>query len=175
MKLPDDCPFEKAPPEQCFGTEPHRSDCCRARSGYFSDATPLCRFRAMESEAYRFLWRSSFSGAAFVHIAQRGDGIGLSSCVLGRSRLSRAEPVVSAALSLEDWEMLQGALRVSDFWSLDSTDERIGLDGACWLIEARRGDTYHWVDRWCPQGAVYDLGRLFFALAGPALADFRLY
>jgi len=37
------------------------------------------------------------------------------------------------------------------------TDERIGLDGAPWLIEGRRDDTYHCVDRPCPQGAVCDL------------------
>ncbi|WP_315769006.1 hypothetical protein [Bradyrhizobium sp. SZCCHNR2012] len=175
MKLPNPCPFEKTSPKQGFGIEPQRFDCCRVQSDLLRDEPPMCRFRATNSEAYRFLWTSSFNGAAVVHIVRQDNFVELRSRVLGRSRLSREEPAVSTTLSLEDWKIVQNALTVSNFWSLDSADERIGLDGACWLIEGRRGDTYHWVDRWCPRGAVYDIGRLFFTLAEPALADFRLY
>jgi hypothetical protein len=174
MKLPHSCPFERAA-DQRFGSEPHRSDCCRVQSSHLSDEPPLCRFRDTESEVCRFLWRSSFNGGAFVQIARRGESVELRSRVLGRSRLRREEPLVSGTLSPNDWEKLQQALAISDFWSLDATDDRIGLDGAQWLIEGRRGNIYHSVDRWCPRGAIYDLGRLFFALAGPALAHIQLY
>lgn len=175
MKIPNRCPFEGAAPDQRLGTEPHRVDCCRLESDWLSDEPPLCRFRETESEVYRFFWRSSFDGVAFVQIARRGDLVGLRSRVLGYSRLYREGPAASATLSPDDWEKLQRALRISKFWSLDATDERIGLDGAQWSIEGRRGDTYHFVDRWCPLGAVHDLGRCFFALAGPPFSEIELY
>ncbi len=174
-KLSNHCSLEGASQEQCLGTEPDRFDCCRAEAGYLADELPFCRFRETEAEAYRFLWKSSFNGAALVHIARAGDSVGLRSQVLGRSRLRLREPPLSSALSLDDWEELQRALTISDFWSLDADDEQFGLDGAQWLIEGRRGDIYRSVRRWSPRGAVYDLGRLFFAFAGRPLADLRLY
>lgn len=175
MKLPNACPFQKTSPKQGSGIEPHGFDCCRVQSDLLRDEPPMCRFRETNSEAYRFIWTSSFDGAAVVHIARRGDFVELRSRVLGRSRLYREEPVVSAPLPPDDWQKLQQALAISGFWLLDSTDDRIGLDGAQWLIESRCGDTYHWVDRWSPRGSVFELGRLFFGLAGPALSDLRLY
>jgi hypothetical protein len=127
MKLPARCPFEERPREQPLGPESQHFDCCRLDSYRFGDEPPLCRFRETESEVYRFLWRSSFDGAAFVQIARAGDSVGLRSRVLGRSRLYRKEPVASATLSPGDWEKLQRALTISDFWSLDGTNEEIGL------------------------------------------------
>jgi hypothetical protein len=53
--------------------------------------------------------------------------------------------------------------------------QETGLDGAQWLIEGRRGQTYHAIDRWSPRGTVHDLGSLFFDLAGPPLAGIDLY
>jgi hypothetical protein len=175
MKLPDDCPFAKMP-LQFPETEMHRFDCCRAgATGYFiGEEDPLCRSQQTEHETYRFTWRSSFDGDAVIQITRKGDSVGL------RSRLSRSPlrikvPTLPVALSLHDWEKMQKALMVSNFWSLDTADDRLGLDGAQWLIEGRHGDNYHRVERWSPRGAVRDLGCLFFALAGPPLADVKLY
>jgi hypothetical protein len=129
---------------------------------------PLCRSQQTEPEAYRFIWHSSFDGNALIHVTRRGDAIAL--------RWKRMfSGLASVALSLNDWEKLQPALMISNFWSLDTADERVGLDGAQWLIEGRRGDIYRSVERWSPQGEVHNLGRLFFALAGPPLASVELY
>lgn len=171
MKLPDDCPFAKMPLQRFLETEMHRFDCCRAgAAGYFiGTEDPLCQSQQTESEAYRFIWRSSFDGNALVHIARKGETIAL------HSELSFTAPAPSVALSLNDWEKLQCALNTTRFWALDTADQLIGLDGAEWLIEGRRGDIYHSVHSWSPGGAVHDLGRLFFALAGPPLASVELY
>jgi hypothetical protein len=79
------------------------------------------------------------------------------------------------ALTPDAWEKLQQALNAAQFWALSTAGEEVGLDGAQWLIEGRRGQTYHAIDRWSPRGAVHDLGRLFFDLAGPPLAGVELY
>jgi hypothetical protein len=87
---------------------------------------------------------------------------------------------------------VQKALIAANFWTLDpdgvdwqiernprrkvaaiSTSPR--LDGSDWLIEGRRKDIYRAVSRWSPRGAVYDLGKLFFELTGPPLAEVRIY
>jgi hypothetical protein len=178
MKLPDDCHFEQLPLRRFPETGIDRSDCCRAVAGFYlsDDEPPLCRFRERELEVYRFYWKSSFNGTAVVHIARKGDSVGLRSSRLSHSCLRLREPLISVtALSPDDWQKLQGALYGSGFWNLEAADEQLGLDGAWWLIEGRLGDIYHSIERWSPQGSVRDLGRLFFALAGSPLAEIELY
>jgi hypothetical protein len=176
MKLPDDCHFEKLPLHQFPEAEIHRPNCCRAGAGFYlsEDEPPLCRFRETEPEAYRFFWKSSFNGDAIVHIARKGDSVRLRASRSSYSRLRLRVPLASVALSLNDWEKLQRTLTISDFWSLDATDENFGLDGARWLIEGRRGGIYHSVERWSPRGTLRDLGCVFFALAGSPLAEIEL-
>jgi hypothetical protein len=96
-------------------------------------------------------------------------------------------------LAPADWDRLQDALIAASFWSLDpdgidwpsdGDEQRTiaaiigsrGLDGSDWLFEGRRKDVYRAASRWSPRGgALYDLGRLFFELAGPPLAKVRIY
>ena len=176
MKLPDDCPFAKTPLQRLPEAERLRFDCCRAGPGSYliDEEHPLCRSQQTEPETYRFTWRSSFDGRACVHIGRSDDSIKLRSW-LSRSRVEPRRQLPSSALSLDGWEKLQRALNDSDFWALDAEDEEFGLDGARWLIEGRCGDSYHQVERWSPQGAIHNLGRLFFALAGPSFANVKLY
>ena len=169
MKLPNDCPFSKMSQGRFYND---RMDCC---GGYLiaPGEPPLCQARDTEREVYRFTWRSSFDGNALVHIASTDNGVRLQSRLLGY--LSPRAPSPSLTLAPHDWDTLQRALKTSGFWTLNTKDNRIGLDGAQWLIEGRRGATYHFVSRWSPGGVVRDLGRLFFALAGPPLAHIELY
>jgi hypothetical protein len=174
MKLPNDCPFAEMSIEQLRKSGMDRADCCGAsRRLIETDEPPLCLARQTEREAYRFIWQSSFDGEALVHIASTGDSIRLRSCYFGY--LSLRAPPLPLVLALDDWDKLQCALTTSGFWTLDTRNDRVGLDGAWWLIEGRRGDVYHAINRWSPGGAVRDLGRLFFALAGPPLAKVDLY
>jgi hypothetical protein len=95
-------------------------------------------------------------------------------------------------LTLADWARLQEALTAASFWALDpdgidwpsAGDEQQtvaaiiasrGLDGSDWLFEGRRNDVYRAATRWSPGGALYDLGSLLFKLAGPPLAEIRIY
>ena len=176
MKLPNDCLFSGISLAQSCETETDHPDCCRAGASVdliATDEPPLCRARQTEREAYRFIWQDSFNGDALVHIASTGDTIRLRST---RFYSPLRQRVLSNSLLLvpDDWETLQCALKTCNFWALDTTEERFGLDGAWWLIEGCRADVYHSVSRWCPRGAFRDLGRLFFALAGTPLAGLNL-
>ena len=162
MKLPENCSFAVAPTDEFglpeFGLLLNKpSNCCR--SSLVGTEEPLCRSRATEDEAYRFIWHSGFDGAAMVHIASKREATAL--------RWNY--------LRLREWGRLHRTLDAAKFWSLDASGNRSGLDGANWLIEGRRKDIYHAVHRWSPCGEIQDLGRLFFAMAGTPLADVELY
>jgi hypothetical protein len=171
MKLPDNCSFAVLLPPNRFdllSIEP--SNCCRASR--LGTEEPLCRSRATEDEAYRFFWHSSFHGDAMVHIACKRDATALRWNYLW---LRDGQTCGTMVLSAADWGRLNSTLDAAKFWSLDTSGNRFGLDGADWLIEGRRRNIYHAVRRWSPSGKFHDVGRVFFAMAGPPLADVQLY
>jgi hypothetical protein len=112
MKLPEYCPFE-AMPEDPFavlespfvqsGNE--HIDCCRAHAAM---EEPLCRSQRIESEAYRFIWRSSFHGTAVVHIGRQGGDAITSRWKYLRFRVrAKDEAPPIAALTPIEWDRLQ--------------------------------------------------------------------
>ena len=171
MKLHDNCPFAVAAIGENDADEIDRSECCRRLGWYWLNwpEEPLCRSRGTEEEAYRFSWQSSFNGDASVHIGRNDRLIRLCWHKFGT-------PAAFAPLSLDDWHELQKAIDAARFWSLESGRKAIGgFDGAQWLIEGRRRNDFHALQRWSPGGAIQELGRLFFALAGPPLACIEPY
>lgn len=172
MRLPTDCPYTVISVD-LLEEDIH---CCRLRNPWLlGTEAPLCQARHMESEVYRFFWFSSFDGNAVVRIGRSDEAITL--CWTYRHfRLPTADdaPPIQTLLPT-DWERLQRCLSSAKFWSLDATGGGHGFDGADWLIEGRSGDVYQSVCRWSPEGAIYDLGCLFFSLSGLPLARVELY
>jgi hypothetical protein len=167
MRIPGDCPYSIKPPPR-RGAETIL--CCRAQGRYRllrEDEEPLCRTMPTEAEVYRFTWRSSFDGTAVVRIGRRGDEITLR-CVYRSSLFGDADRR-QVPLTMSDWGRLQDALIAMSFWALDPEERRLGLDGSDWLIEGRRKNIYRAVSRWSPDGAIYDLGKLFFRTGWSAL------
>jgi hypothetical protein len=152
-----------------FHNELVRCNCCRAH--VWADK-PLCHFRLDEEEGYRFVWDSSFNGEVIIHIGRQGEKIILR---WDYRWFTASNAPRNLELPFGDWRTLQRALDEVDFWSLAPTCSKSGLDGANWLIEGRRDDTYHAISRWSPTGPIHDLGRVFFALAGMPLATVTLY
>ena len=174
MKLPESCSFAVLPTNAFDLISKERSNCCRP--SLVGTEEPLCRSRATEDEAYRFIWHSSFDGHAMVHIACKGDAIALRwNYPRFLRRIDGLQECGSRVLSGTDWGRLRRTLDTAKYWSLAAGENRCGLDGADWLIEGRRKDIYHAVQRWSPCGKIHDLGRLFFAMAGSPLADVELY
>jgi hypothetical protein len=63
--------------------------------------------------------------------------------------------------------LIEDAVVAANFWMLDAREEhRLVLDGARWYLAGRRRRDYHFISRRIPQGALWDLGRLLFDLAG---------
>jgi hypothetical protein len=173
MRIPVDCPYSrKLPPREAA----EAIACCRIQSRYRllrEDEKPLCRTIRTEAEVYRFTWRSSFDGDAVVRIGRQGDEITMR-CAY-RSYLFGDADRRQVTVTISDWGRLQDALIAASFWALGPEECRRGLDGSNWLIEGRSKDIYRAVDRWSPSGAIYDLGKQFFELAGSPLAEVSIY
>ena len=120
--------------------------------------------RGLAEEAYWFHWQSSFDGEATIRAARLGGEAEFSrlhrGSHFGRARMCRG------VLSMTDWALIEDAVVAAEFWLLDKCSGARGLDGATWSIAGRRRREYHFVTRWSPQGALWDLGRLLFDLAG---------
>jgi hypothetical protein len=181
MKLPDKCPHCRSAKNWLrgsvgFSQRGHAPGCCRNDYDFRvvpPEEPPLCRDLKIVSEEYRFIWHSSFDGDVCVRLGRNSKNVTLrwncSSFTYGLGRFQ-------TCVDMLGWAQLEAALLVAKFWVLDQTDETIcGFDGATWIIEGRRRDVYRVMSRWSPTGPIFDLGRTFCELAGPPIADFRLY
>lgn len=174
MKLPAKCPHRRSGKKW---SRDGASPCCRQGyrdfSVYAPKRGPLCQRMDISTEEYRFSWNSSFNGSAQISI-DRGE----KNIIVGWVRRDFRDGFGQFWKCIEgaDWSRLEAALLRAGFWSLDAALEfDFSLDGANWLIEGRRRDVYRAVRRWSPNGAIFDLGRVFLDIAGPPIADIRLY
>jgi len=128
-------------------------------------ARPLCSDANAAEEVYRLAWIPSFDHTAIVRIERRGDDYSLSAVELsgaGGYQPGRPQQLLTVPLSEADWKTWLALVAEARFWQaqtvaadtvFDSTGahvELMGLDGAQWLLEARRSSDYHAVDRWSP-------------------------
>jgi hypothetical protein len=150
-----------------------KEQCCRAMAGFLPQhILPLCTGFTRETEAYRFIWNSSFHGQAVIHIATVGSKITL--CAY-RPRLFEASDIPERELTHADWRDVQSAISDLGFWTLPNRPwpGHMGLDGATWKIEGRRGKWYNCVECWSPTDTAFrKIGALFVAFAK---LDIELY
>jgi hypothetical protein len=104
---------------------------------------------------YRFICNRTFHEPFCVVLRVGPDGAG----VLTRKMLSRAEGHNFGSIK-EQHEATITAAKVSslltlldqeNFWNLESGDDKIGMDGSWWFVEAVRTNHYQFVGRWTPE------------------------
>ena len=121
------------------------------------------------SETYRFLWLRSFHRSISVRVALKRDGARIEFTELtgrGGYEPGHIRRHTERRLSRNEVDRFAKALNDADFWQLPTSIRNFQLDGAEWIVEGRRGRTYHVVDRLSPQdGAYRALGLLFLKLA----------
>jgi hypothetical protein len=120
-----------------------------------------------DTETYRFLWLRTFHNPVAVRIFRRSDDYGLEAVILngaGGYNPGRVSRHVTRALSHDEWQTMIAGLEGVQFWQMATKRNVFGLDGAQWIVEARRAGRYHIVDRWAGTG-LEPVGRLFLNLA----------
>jgi hypothetical protein len=177
MKLPIKCPHRRSA-KNWLASDDAASPCCRVGDFdmpvFLPRQGPLCRGMDRIVEAYRFVWRGSFDGDVLVQVRRGEKSITLDwtcrSFKYGDGRFWRC-------IESADWTRLETGLLAAGFWAISPDDERRGLilDGANWVIEGRRRDVYRAVRRASPRGPIHNLGRVFLDIAGPPIAEIRLY
>src|SRR5262245_42348787 len=104
-----------------------------------------------DTEAYRFLWLRSSHNPIAVRVFRRGVDYSLEAVILdgnGGYEPGHVSRRVTKTLSRDQWQAVIAGLEGVQFWQMATQCDELGLDGAQWIVEARRGGRYHIVDRW---------------------------
>ena len=145
-------------------------------------------------EAYRFLWLRSFDHpiAVRVHCSSETCRLtGVRTSGKGGYEPGSIAERTSRALSTNEVRRFRELLARLPFWGPqpgppvsigpDGTEfEIIGVDGAQWILEGRRGATYHLWDIWSPRAAgaespFRELCLYLVRLAGLAVRETEIY
>ena len=146
--------------------------CCRSHDLFAPvEDYPVHIQRAAGDEVYWFDWESTFHGKATIRVTRLG-GQAVVSRIYRSSRFGKARRF-HGHLTHDDWSRLEDAVIAANFWMLDERGGRHGLDGSTWRFAGRRRCDYHFISRWSPDGALWELGRFLFDVAG--LVEVRLY
>jgi hypothetical protein len=104
-----------------------------------------------ERETFRMLWLRSFHEPVAVRLVRDGNRYIVITAQAVRRPDGSFGPTRRDSLSLDPaaWKRVVELAEIRQFWSLRAPDT-LGLDGARWIIEGRRGQRYHAVDWWSP-------------------------
>jgi hypothetical protein len=152
------------------------SDLDAFRRGWYSRALhamgePSLSCGTSGPESYRFLWLRTWGRPVAVRF--RADAAALDVVELdgaGGYDPGKVLRKASEHLGPADSAALRSALEAAAIWSMPPESTRMGLDGAQWILEARREGEYRVIDRWSPEpGPFRALCELLIRQAGVQL------
>lgn len=109
-----------------------------------------------KQETYRFIWSSSFEGSEIVRIKKKEDSYYVTKKIFSSHEDSIG--VTNTFLIEEEiWDNVVDSLNILGFWTYKRSIDRLGLDGAGWILEGYKPrkdkctkKNYHRVGRWSP-------------------------
>ena len=125
----------------------------------------LCADANAGNEVYRLAWIPSFHHTVIIRIERRGGDHSFNAVQLsgaGGYEPGTPQEQITVAISESEWKSWLALIARARFWEaqtiaadtiFDSTGARVGfvgVDGAQWILEAKRFTDYHAVDRWSP-------------------------
>ena len=119
---------------------------------------------------YRFLLLGSFAHPIAVRVSGTEYGVSLVAVELDEAggfspgKLKRRR---ATFLQRDQLRKIENALSTANFWSMPTTVERHGKDGATWILEGVVDRKYHLITRWTPEhdDPVRAIGELFLSIA----------
>jgi hypothetical protein len=123
------------------------------------------------NHVYRFICNRTFHEPFCVVLRVGPDGAGLLTRKMLSSRggydFGSIKDQQDAAVTVTKVSTFLALLDQENFWKLESGDDRIGMDGSWWFIEAVRTNHYQFVGRWTPEtnSPVGRIGRHLLELA----------
>jgi hypothetical protein len=111
-----------------------------------------------DTEIYRFLWLRTFHHPVFVRVERNKNKAGLFTKELdgaGGYAPGKVLREYEHRLTKQEFCEFLNLLEKADYWSLPSTEDDGGVDGAQWILEGVKNDRYHVVDRFSPEKGEY--------------------
>lgn len=103
-----------------------------------ANLTPLRALTSEYSEAYRFIYLPSFDSGIIASIYKNSSSI-----------MAQTGDFYDA-IGCDKMQKLNTVINSVNFWTLPCRSDRLGLDGATWLIEGINNGSYHAIYRWSP-------------------------
>jgi len=104
---------------------------------------------------YRFLWLRTFHPpvAITVIVDEEHTGEVTLKVTDGMGGYGPGQIVMDEkySASKENIERFLGLLEKADFWNMPTKENKLGMDGAQWILEGVKDGNYHIVDRWSPK------------------------
>jgi hypothetical protein len=148
--------LESSPPRWRRPMDAHMRAGFSATLRQLDEPSFSCRNRA--AQQFRFLWVRAFQRPLAIRILLPTDPAFAASVHLTDEP---ARPLMPG----EQRELI-AAFERTEFWTMPTFKDAVGLDGASWVVEARLNGHYHVVDRWSPSpGPFRDLGLMFMRVA----------
>lgn len=118
------------------------------------------------AQVYRFTWLRTFRHPIVVRVTQSAEGARLEAVELdgaGGYEPGKVLNRVSYNINSADWHALED--QFSAVLQLEKADE-LGLDGAEWIFEGRKGEDYTYIKFWSPSaGPSWNLGMYLIELS----------
>jgi hypothetical protein len=133
------------------------------------------------SEVYRFTWLRTFHHPIAVRVEVSADGARGEVSAIELDGAGGYEPGAtlrrfSGELDAASVDQLRNKFSTAGFWSMAPAEERLGRDGAEWILEANGDQGYHLAVRWSPKsGATRDLGLHLLGLTGWNISEDETY
>jgi hypothetical protein len=114
------------------------------------------RSKTQKEESYRFLWLRTFHEPIAIRVDINADGTARLTVKVasGAGGYDPGELTQNrtVTISVEETNRFLNQVQTHNFWSLPSVEQTPGgPDGANWIIEGVKAQSYHVVDRWSPQ------------------------
>jgi len=130
------------------------------RMGFMNEPLLACG-PSNDDETYRFTWVHAFTSRAPIMVRlsrSSGDRRLVADRYEWRENRHGFESAshVQRSLTEAEWKGAVESIRQSRFWSLPGAkDSNAGADGSTWMLEGRRGRTYHLMTTWSPQDSPF--------------------
>ena len=113
---------------------------------------------AESDETYRFLWLRTFHHPIAIRVWRKGEERNMVFKELdGAGGYDPGKLIANRTrrLTTDEWDKFIKLLQQASYWQLPKESKNGGRDGAQWILEGKKDEQYHVVDRWSPEGGSY--------------------
>jgi hypothetical protein len=119
---------------------------------------------AGSDETYRFLWLRTFHHPIAIRVWRKAEERNMVFKELdGAGGYDPGKLIANQTrqLGADEWDKFIDLLQQASYWRLPTDSKDGGCDGAQWVLEGKKDNQYHIVDRWSPQSGSYSEACLY--------------